>query len=42
MFQTTFQQYRYSTGAAIGVVMLVVALLLIVPYFFTVRDEVER
>jgi glucose/mannose transport system permease protein len=42
MFQTTFQQYRYSTGAAIGVVMLVVALLLIVPYFFTIRDEVER
>jgi glucose/mannose transport system permease protein len=42
MFQTTFQQYRYSTGAAIGVVMLLLALLLIVPYFFTLRDEVER
>jgi glucose/mannose transport system permease protein len=42
MFQTTFQQYRYSQGAAIGVVMLVMALGLIIPYFFTIRDEIER
>jgi glucose/mannose transport system permease protein len=42
MFQTTFQQYRYSQGAAIGVVMLILALFLIVPYFFTIRDEIER
>jgi glucose/mannose transport system permease protein len=42
MFETTFSQYRYSTGAAIGVVMLVLALVLIVPYFFTIKDEVER
>jgi glucose/mannose transport system permease protein len=42
MFQTTFQQYRYSQGAAVGVVMLILALGLIVPYFFTIRDEVER
>ncbi|MBV9170887.1 MAG: sugar ABC transporter permease [Chloroflexi bacterium] len=41
MFQTTFQQYKYSQGAAIGVVMLLIALLVIVPYFFTIRDEVE-
>ncbi len=42
MFQTTFQQYRYSQGAAIGVVMLILALGLIVPYFFTIKDEIER
>ena len=32
MFQTTFQQYRYSQGAAIAVVMMLLSLLLIVPY----------
>jgi glucose/mannose transport system permease protein len=42
MFETTFSQYRYSTGAAIGVVMLILALGLIVPYFFTVKEEIER
>jgi glucose/mannose transport system permease protein len=42
MFQTTFQQYRYSQGAAIGVVMLILALGLIIPYFFTIKDEIER
>ena len=42
MFETTFSQYRYSTGAAIGVVMLILALGLIVPYFFTIKDEIER
>jgi len=42
MFETTFSQYRYSTGAAIGVVMLILALGLIVPYFFSVKDELER
>jgi glucose/mannose transport system permease protein len=42
MFSLTFQQYKYSQGAAIGVIMLVFALFLIVPYFFTVKDEVER
>jgi glucose/mannose transport system permease protein len=42
MFQTTFQQYRYSTGAAIGVVLLVLAVVLIVPYLLSIRDEVER
>ena len=42
MFQTTFQQYRYSQGAAIGVIMLIFAVGLIVPYFLSVRDEIER
>jgi glucose/mannose transport system permease protein len=42
MFETTFSQYRYSTGAAIGVVMLILALALIVPYFFTIKGEIER
>jgi glucose/mannose transport system permease protein len=42
MFQTTFQQYRYSTGAAISVVMLIMALGLIIPYFFTIKEEIER
>lgn len=42
MFQTTFQQYRYSQGAAIGVIMLIFALGLIIPYFLTVKDEIER
>jgi glucose/mannose transport system permease protein len=42
MFQMTFQQYRYSEGAALGVVMLIVALGLIIPYFRTIRSEVER
>lgn len=42
MFQTTFQQYRYSQGAAIGVIMLILALGLIIPYFFTIKDEIER
>ena len=42
MFETTFSQYRYSTGAAIGVVMLTLAVGLIVPYFFTIKDEIER
>jgi glucose/mannose transport system permease protein len=42
MFQVTFQQYKYSLGAAIGVIMLFIALFLIVPYFFTIREEVER
>jgi glucose/mannose transport system permease protein len=42
MFQTTFQQYKYSQGAAIGVVMLILALGLIVPYFLSIKDEVER
>jgi ABC-type sugar transport system permease subunit len=38
----TFQQYRYSQGAAIGVVMRILALGLIVLYFFTIRDEIGR
>jgi glucose/mannose transport system permease protein len=42
MFETTFSQYRYSTGAAIGVVMLILALGLIVPYFFSIKEEIER
>ena len=42
MFQTTFYQYKYSQGAAISVIMLIVALGLIVPYFFIVRRELEQ
>jgi glucose/mannose transport system permease protein len=42
MFQMTFQQYRYSEGAAVGVVMLIVALFMIIPYFRTIRNEVEQ
>src|SRR4029453_14584347 len=42
MFQTTFQQYPSSQGPPIGVIMLILALGLIVPYFFTIKDEIEQ
>lgn len=42
MFQTTFQQYKYSQGAAIAVTMLVLAILLVLPYLRSIRAEVER
>jgi glucose/mannose transport system permease protein len=32
MFETTFQQYRYSVGAAIATLMIAVSLVLLVPY----------
>jgi glucose/mannose transport system permease protein len=32
MFETTFQQYRYSIGAALATLMIVLALILLVPY----------
>ena len=32
MFETTFQQYRYSVGAAIATLMIVVSLVLLIPY----------
>lgn len=32
MFETAFQQYRYSVGAALATLMIVLALILLVPY----------
>jgi glucose/mannose transport system permease protein len=42
MFQTTFQSNHFSQGAAIAIVMLVVASCLIVPYLLSVQAEAER
>jgi glucose/mannose transport system permease protein len=42
MFQTTFGAYRFSLGAAIGSVMLLLALVLVIPYLRSLRLETER
>jgi glucose/mannose transport system permease protein len=42
MFQTTFGAYRFSMGAAISSVMLLLATFLIVPYLMSMRRETER
>ncbi len=42
MFESVFQQNYYSRGAAIAVVMLLLAAFLIVPYLRRIRMEVDR
>jgi glucose/mannose transport system permease protein len=42
MFQTTFGAYRFSLGATIGSVMLILAILLVVPYLMSMQQETER
>jgi glucose/mannose transport system permease protein len=42
MFQTTFGAYRFSLGAAIGSVMLLLALFLVIPYLRSLQLETER
>jgi glucose/mannose transport system permease protein len=42
MFQTTFGQYRFSLGAALGSVMLILAIFLVVPYLMSMQRESER
>lgn len=42
MFQTTFGAYRFSLGAAIGSVMLLLALFLVIPYLMSLQLETER
>jgi glucose/mannose transport system permease protein len=41
MFQTTFQSNHFSQGAAIAVVMLILAAFLTVPYLININREVE-
>ncbi len=42
MFQTTFGAYRFSLGAAIGALMLLLAIFLVVPYLMSMQRESER
>lgn len=42
MYQTTFNAYRFSLGAAIGSVMLLLALFLVIPYLRSLQLETER
>lgn len=42
MFQTTFGAYRFSLGAAIGSVMMLLAVFLVVPYLMSMQRETER
>ena len=42
MFQTTFGAYRFSLGAAIGSVMLILAIFLVVPYLMSMQRENEQ
>jgi glucose/mannose transport system permease protein len=42
MYQTTFNAYRFSLGAAIGSVMLLLAIFLVVPYLMSMQRESER
>ena len=42
MFQTTFGAYRFSLGAAIGSVMMILAVFLMVPYLKSVQRETEQ
>ncbi len=41
MFQTTFQSNKFSQGAAIAVVMLILAAILTIPYLININREVE-
>jgi glucose/mannose transport system permease protein len=43
MWETTFEQARFSAGAAIGVILLILISLLIVPYLtISMRQQEER
>ena len=42
MYQTTFNAYRFSLGAAIGSVMLLLAIFLVIPYLMSMQRESER
>ncbi len=42
MFQTTFGAYRFSLGATIGSVMMILAIFLVVPYLMSMQREGER
>jgi glucose/mannose transport system permease protein len=42
MYQTTFNAYRFALGAAIGSVMLLLAIFLVVPYLMSMQRESER
>ncbi len=42
MYQTTFNAYRFSLGAAIGSVMMFLAIFLVIPYLMSMRRESER
>jgi glucose/mannose transport system permease protein len=41
MFQTTFQSNKFAQGAAIAVVMLILAAILTIPYLININREVE-
>jgi glucose/mannose transport system permease protein len=41
MFQATFGSYRFSLGAAIGSFMILLSALLVIPYLYSMRREVE-
>ena len=42
MYQTTFNAYRFSLGATLGSVMLLLAIFLVVPYLMSMQREAER
>lgn len=42
MFQTTFSAYRWSLGATIGAVMMILAVFLVVPYLMSMQRESEQ
>lgn len=42
MFQMTFQANRFSLGATMAAVMIILSAFLVVPYLLSVRREVER
>ena len=42
MFQTTFGAYRFSLGAAIGSLMMILAIFLVVPYLMSMQRESEQ
>jgi glucose/mannose transport system permease protein len=42
MYQSTFGQYRFSLGAAVGFFMLFLSLFLVVPYLGSMQLEAER
>ncbi|MFN8439309.1 MAG: sugar ABC transporter permease [Caldilineaceae bacterium] len=42
MYQTTFNAYRFSLGATIGSVMLLLALFLVIPYLRSIQLEGEQ
>jgi glucose/mannose transport system permease protein len=42
MYQSVFGMYRFSLGGALGFFMIFLSLFLVVPYFRSMRGEVER